>query len=80
MRNEILRDVIFAGAGVFAVLAVIGLPGQAAAGHQQWRVNQSQCQVLTSPSQGAQLMPCYMPRQPPQVPAPAFGKPAWPTP
>jgi hypothetical protein len=80
MRNGILRDVIFAGAGVFVVLAVIGLPGQAAAGHQQWRVDQSQCQVLTSPSQGAQLMPCYMPRQPPPVPAPAIRKAPRPTP
>jgi len=77
MRNGILRDVIFACAGVFMVLGVIGLPGQAAAGYQQWRINQSQCQVLHSPGQGAQLLPCYMPKQPP---AQVFRKPARTTP
>jgi hypothetical protein len=80
MRNGILRDVIFASAGVFMVLAVIGLPGQAAGVHQQWRIDQSQCQVIRSPGQGAQLMPCYMPNQPPQAPARDFRKPAPSTP
>jgi hypothetical protein len=76
MRNGILRDVIFACVGVSMVLAVIGLPGQAAAGHLQWRSSQSQGQMIKSPSQGAQLMPCYMPKPPPQAPAPDFPKPA----
>jgi hypothetical protein len=86
MRNGILRDVIFAGAGVSMVLAVIGLPGQAAAGHLQWRIDQSQCQMINSPGQDAQLLPCYMPNQrympdqPPQAPARDFPKPAPPTP
>lgn len=78
MRNGILRDVIFAGAGVFMVLAVIGLPRQAAAGYQQWQISRSQCQMIKSPGQNAQLMPCYMPKPPPQ--APAFRKPAPSTP
>ncbi len=76
MRNGILRDVIFAGAGVVMVLAVIGLPGQATAGHLQWRINQSQCQMMKSAGQDAQLMPCYMPKPPPPAPARDFPKPA----
>jgi hypothetical protein len=62
MRNGILRDVLFACAGVLMVMAAIGLPRQASAGQGSWQVNQSQCQVLKSSSQGAQLLPCYMPK------------------
>lgn len=76
MRNGILRDVIFASAGVFMVLAVIGLPRQAAAEHQQWLINQSPCQVMRSPGQAVQLTPCYMPKPPSQAPVRYFSKPS----
>jgi hypothetical protein len=62
MRNGILRDVLFACAGVLMVMAAIGLPRQASAAQRSWQVNQSQCQVMNSSGQGAQLLPCYMPK------------------
>jgi hypothetical protein len=62
MRNGILRDVLFACAGVLMVMAAIGLPRQASAAQRSWQANQSQCQVLKSSGQGAQLLPCYMPK------------------
>ena len=76
MRNGILRDVVFACAGVLMVMAAIGLPRQASTAHPRWQVNQSQCQTMKSPGQGAQLLPCYVTKVPSQVPAPRFGKPA----
>jgi hypothetical protein len=80
MRNGILRDVIFACAGVLMVMAAIGLPRQASAAQPRWQLNQSQCQMPKSPGQGAQLLPCYMPKVPPKAPAASFGKPARPAP
>jgi hypothetical protein len=49
MRNGILRDVLFACAGVLMVGAVIGLPRQGVTVHQQWQV----------PFQNTHLLPCY---------------------
>ena len=62
MRNGILRDVLFACAGVLMVMAAIGLPRQASVAQRSGQMNQSQCQVLKSSGQGAQLLPCYMPK------------------
>jgi hypothetical protein len=75
MRNGILRDVLFACAGVLMVMAAIGLPRQASAAQPSWQLNQSQCQVMKSSGQGAQLLPCYMPKRPPQAPARTFTTP-----
>jgi hypothetical protein len=80
MRNGILRDVVFACAGVLMVMAAIGLPRQASAAQSRWQTSQSQCQVLKSPGQRVQLLPCYMPKVPAKAPAPSFGKPAEPAP
>jgi hypothetical protein len=76
MRNGILRDVVFAGAGVLMVMAAIGLPRQGSAAQPRWQVNQSQCQTMKSPGQGTQLLPCYMTKLPTGVPAPGSGKSA----
>lgn len=38
MRNEILRDMVFGCAGVLMVMAAIGLPPQAPASPQIWRM------------------------------------------
>jgi hypothetical protein len=75
MRNGILRDVVFACAGVLMVMAAIGLPRQAPAAQPRWQINQSQCQAMKSSGTGAQLLPCYMSKLPPGVPAPSSGKP-----
>jgi hypothetical protein len=80
MRNGILRDVVFACAGVLMVMAAIGLPRQGSAAQPRWQVNQSQCLTIKSSGQGAQLMPCYMTKPPPGVPARSSGKPTKPTP
>jgi hypothetical protein len=64
MTNGILRDVVFACAGVVMVIAAIGLPRQAPAGSSQW---QMQFQGTTH------LLPFYS--DPPRVhgPLPVFG-------
>jgi hypothetical protein len=68
MRNGILRDVIFACAGVFMVVALIGLPRPAAAFHQQW-----QMQYPGTPH----LLPCLWvnPKPPPPGQGPAAVRP-----
>jgi hypothetical protein len=66
MRNGILRDVIFACAGVFMVVALIGLPRPAAAFHQQWQMK----------FQGTYLVPCYWVNPKPPPPGPAVPRPA----
>lgn len=69
MGNEILRDVFFACAGVLMVIALIGLPRQGQAGHQDWQVQ----------FQNTHLLPCYncTPNQP-RVQGPGTGvPPSW---
>jgi hypothetical protein len=69
MTNGILRDVVFACAGVVMVIAAIGLPRQAQAGSPQW---QMQFQGTTH------LLPFYSnpPRVHGQVPGSGPGGPS----
>ena len=62
MRNGILRDVLFACAGVLMVGATIGLPRQPATVHEQWQTQ----------FQGTHLLPCYW--QNPKPPASGAGR------
>jgi hypothetical protein len=78
MRNGILRDVVFACAGVFVVTAAIGLPRPAAATQSQWSV-QSRCETK-GPGQGTELLPCYLPKGPPPGQGQFFPKPGPPPP
>ena len=78
MRNGILRDVIFACAGVLVVMAAIGLPRPASATQAQWSVH-SRCEAK-GPGQGTELLPCYLPKGPPPGPAQIFRKPGPPAP
>ena len=74
MRIGILRDVIFAFAGVLMVMAAIGLPRQASAAQAPWPMNMSRCQV-TWQGQGATLLPCYIRKGPPPGSGRIFTKP-----
>jgi hypothetical protein len=65
MRNGILRDVIFACAGVLMIMAFIGLPRPTAAEHQQWQMQ----------FQGTHLLPCYWVNPKPAPPDPAAARP-----
>jgi hypothetical protein len=73
MTNGILRDVVFACAGVVMVIAAIGLPRQAPAGSSQW-----QTQFQGTPY----LLPFYssLPRVHDQQPGPGTGGPLSQTP
>jgi len=66
MMNGILRDVLFACAGVFMVGAAIGLPQQATAVHQQWQTQ----------FPGTHLLPCYWQNSKPSASGPGQGKSA----
>jgi hypothetical protein len=73
MRIGILRDVIFACAGVLMVAAAIGLPRQVSAAQPPWQMNTSRCQAQWE-GQGVQLMPCYFRKGPPPGSAHIFTK------
>ncbi len=70
MRNEILRDLLFGCAGVFMVIAVIGLPRPAQVAHQQWQVQ----------FQDPHLLPYYSSLPPRSLLGPGTGGPAGQTP
>jgi hypothetical protein len=72
MRNGILRDVIFACAGLLLVMAAIGLPRQDAAARPQWS---EQWQ-----SQDIHFLPFYSFNEQHRAPTPGGRPPAPPTP
>jgi hypothetical protein len=64
MGKDILRDVLFACAGVVMVIALIGLPGPGPASQQTWQYRQTH------------LLPCYnCTSSQPRVKAPGTGAP-----